>query len=132
MGDRPSVDTDRLRLNCRNYDNTAMPPRFCGKCAVCLAADELDRWRALVNGGPCETCGGKGRRMVWGWSGKPPEYDCERPCDYCIDGHKPGIVARLEAVFDEPDCCPCPTCSPERHAILADLRSASNHGGPTP
>lgn len=62
--------------------------------AIPTVAGEVQMWRALVNGGPCETCRGQGFNLSW-----TREHGSVRTnCPDCTDGTRPGLIARLEAV----------------------------------
>lgn len=54
-------------------------------------AREVQAWRRLVNGGPCETCDGDGsvERDQGDWI-------VEAPCPDCHLGTRPGLIERLE------------------------------------
>lgn len=70
------------------------------------AADKLDAYDRLVNGGPCETCGGTqvvprvfesalARLIAHTDRAVPTDLAI---CPDCKDGRRPGIIERLEAI----------------------------------
>ena len=66
-------------------------------------AREVQMWRALVNGGPCETCDGTTRRqcgfdICTPWTNDHSDHGA---CPDCTDGTRPGLIARLEAIDAE-------------------------------
>lgn len=76
-------------------------------------AREVQEWRALVNGAPCQTCGGSGRIINrFG--------DIVDPCPDCADGRVPGLVERLAEIAQDGQV---DDLSASRlAAIIADLR----------
>ena len=77
-------------------------------------AREVQAWRALINGGPCPTCGGRG----W-WLSADGETDCGT-CERM--GRLPGVIERLERLGN-------PDITLREHesslaAVIAELRRA--------
>jgi hypothetical protein len=71
---------------------------------------------ALVNGGPCETCGGKG------WLVDENDMGRALQCD-CIKGRRPGIIDRL-TVIRRHEGQPGYVYTAALDAIIAALRKA--------
>lgn len=54
-------------------------------------AREVQEWRALINGGPCPTCGGT---TLGNWS-------TGGACPDCTNGRTPGLADRLDLMEEE-------------------------------
>jgi hypothetical protein len=91
---------------------------------------EVQMWRALVYGGPCECM----TRSMYSNVGNPDHDGAPDECPDCYLGRKPGVVERLEALnglipSSHSEYNPDPDV--QWRSILADLRAAGNHGGPS-
>lgn len=90
---------------------------------VDAALADLQACRALLNGGPCETCGDMPHP---GWI----EYadamaNHETRCPDCVKGHRPGVIERLELIEDQLlDRRMRPDATDDLAAVIALLREA--------
>lgn len=84
--------SERLTDELRRYAYT--DNRSPARALMLDAANKLDAHDALLNGGPCPTCGGRGSTPSI--QRQPDGSWLHDACPDCIDGRTPGVIERLE------------------------------------